>query len=864
LSWLLALAVCLPIAAHLSVAIAGPPQFEADVVPILRAYCWKCHGCEGRAGHLDMRSLPLLLAGGKSGPAIQRGNLAGSLLLQKLDSGAMPPGKELKPTAVHLATLRAWIEAGAPANYEGGPLTAEESPTISQTDRQSWAFRPPVRPAIPNVPEPQRLRSPIDAFLLAQLDHRGLTYSAEAERITLVRRLHLDLIGLPPGPGEVEQFLSDPSPDSYERLVDKLQASPHYGERWGRHWLDAAGYVDTIGTDNDATIIEERERIWMYRDYVVRAFNTGKPFDRFLQEQIAGDELAEWRGAAEFTPEITELLVATGFLRQAADVTYAPELNTADIRHQVLFDTVQIFSTSVLGLSLHCAQCHTHKFDPLGHADYYKLAAFFAPAYDPQNWKHSKERSLADVAPRQQQEIDAQNAAADRQIAGLQQQINALRESFRLRIFEAKLATLPEAVRADTKAALETPADQRSDVQKYLVEKLGPAVNVSPPEVDAGLDDATRQKSADLNSQINKLSASKRTYGKIQALWDLGGPPPTYLLRRGYYQTPGPAVQAGVPAILDDPERPFSLPSPGADSSGYRTALAQWLTRGDHPLTGRVFVNRMWQQLFGRGIVATPENFGSSGAPPTHPELLDWLATEFAEKDWSIKRLQRRLLESSAYRQTSAAPRGEQATIDPENRWLWRMPLRRLESEIVRDSILAVSGALDPALGGPPVPLKANPDGSVAIDVAKLAKPTSQFRRSLYVFSRRNYHLSELNAFDQPTVAHNCTRRMPTAVVQQSLALLNSPFMAAEADRFAQRVRQEGGAGVAEQIETAFRLALGRGPEEEELSAAQELLTKQTARFKELVGQTEEAAGASALGSLCQMLLNTNEFLYAP
>jgi hypothetical protein len=254
-------AVYVALAFALPSSAAEPPKFETDIVPILRAYCWKCHGSEGRAAGLDMRSLPLLLAGGKSGPAIQRGNLAGSLLLRKLESGEMPPEKELKPTAAHLATLRVWIEAGAPANYEGGPLTAEESPPISQTDRQSWAFRSPARSPIPEVSGAHRLCSPIDAFLLTKLESRGLAFSAEAEPAALVRRLHLDLIGLPPEPADVEQFLNDRSPDAYERLVDRLLASPHYGERWGRHWLDAAGYVDTIGTDNDATIIEERERI---------------------------------------------------------------------------------------------------------------------------------------------------------------------------------------------------------------------------------------------------------------------------------------------------------------------------------------------------------------------------------------------------------------------------------------------------------------------------------------------------------------------------------------------------------------------------------------------------------------------------
>ena len=850
-------------------------RFESDVVPILRAYCWKCHGCEGRAADLDMRSLPLLMAGGKSGPAIEPGSAAQSRLIAKLEAGSMPPRGELKPTAEHLATLRAWLDHGAAADYQGGLLSPEEAPTITADDRQWWAFRKPVRGSLPEVHHRERLSSPIDAFLVSQLEQRGLAYSPEASPTVLVRRVHLDLIGLPPEPAEVQAFLADLSPDAYERLVDRLLASPHFGERWGRHWLDAAGYVDTIGTDNDATIIEERERIWKYRDYVVRSLNADKPLDRFLLEQIAGDELADWRSAEELTPEIEEQLVATGFLRQAADVTYAPELNTADIRHQVLFDTVQIFSSNVLGLSLHCAQCHTHKFDPLGHADYYRLAAIFAPAYDPQRWKHSKERFLADVSPRQQKEIDEHNAAVDRQVAALQQEVAAAREPFRLKLFEAKLATLPEAVRADTKAALETPAEKRSDVQKYLVEKLGPVVNVTPAEIDQALDEAARQKAAELNGRISALAGTKRSYDKIQALWDLNAPPPTYLYRRGDYQTPGPAVSPGVPAVLDDPDDPFILPTPeaGAPTSGYRTALARWVTRADHPLTARVFVNRAWQQLFGRGIVSTPDNFGLSGAEPTHPELLDWLAVEFVapaggQTGWNTKRLLRRMLESSAYRQASAAPAGgasaHSESIDPDNTLLWRMPLRRLESEIVRDSILAVSGALDPAAGGPPVPLKANPDGSVIIDLARQATPTSQFRRSLYVFSRRNYHLSELNVFDQPAVSHNCTRRLPTAVVLQSLSLLNSPFIAEQAERFAARVQHEAGDDESRQIAAAFQHALGRLPTNDERTAAEELLAKQKMRHRAQAGHDEVAASAAALKNLCHMLLNANEFLYAP
>jgi cytochrome c553 len=843
-------------------------MFEPDIVPILRAYCWKCHGGEGRAAELDMRSLPLLMKGGMSGPAIVRGSADGSRLFQKLAEGQMPPpGEALRPTEAHRATLRHWLDNGAPATYEGGPLSHDELPEITDGDRAWWAFRRPVRPAVPAIRQRDRVRTPIDAFVLQPLERNGLTLSPEADRVMLVRRLCADLIGLPPTPADIDTFVNDSTPNAFEALVDRLLASPHYGERWGRHWLDAAGYVDTIGSDNDAGIIDERERIWKYRDYVVRSFNADKPFDRFLQEQLAGDELVDWRHALHFTPEIEEALIATGFLRQAADVTYAPELNTADIRHQVLYDTVQIVAGNLIGLTVHCAQCHSHKFDPVSQADYYRLAAFFTPAYDVQNWKHPKERFLPDVSETNKQSIDQHNAEVDRQIADLRAQIAAIRVPFEQRVFESKLAVLPEAIRADTKIAVQTPADKRSEIQKYLVEKFEAQLKVTPAEVDQALDDDARAKSAKLNEPIAGLEASRRSYGRIQALWDVGPPPPAYLYRRGDYQTPGAELTAGVPTVLDDPAQPFQLPVPGPEdeSSGYRTALARWLTRPDHPLTARVFVNRVWQQFFGRGIVATPDNFGASGALPSHPELLDWLATEFVRRAWSVKHLLRLIVTSSVYRQSSA-PDTDSAgpDVDPENVLLWRMPLRRLDSEAVRDAILTVSGDLEQTMGGPPVPLKPNPDGSVEIDTTKLPAPGDQYRRSLYLFCRRNYQLTELSVFDQPVVAHNCTRRMNTAVVLQSLTLLNGPFVFAAAERFAERVKQSAGADESKRIETAFRLALGRLPGPEEAAAGLELLARQAAAYQNQNGTPLDQAADAALANLCQMLLNTNEFLYIP
>ncbi len=850
------------------------PVFERDVVPILKAYCWKCHGAEGRAAGLDMRTLPFLLAGGKHGPAVVRGSAEKSLLFQKLSSRQMPPGKELKPTEEHVATVRRWIESGAGALYVGGSLTEEQAPPVTADDRNWWAFRKPVRPAVPAVKQLGRVRTPIDAFLLKKLEDNRLDFSPDAEQATLIRRLFLDLTGLPPSLDEVETFLADRSPNAYEKLVDRLLASPHYGERWGRHWLDAAGYVDTIGSDNDASIINPRVSVWKYRDYVIRAVNDDKPFDRFLLEQLAGDELIDWRNAEVFTPQIRELLIATGFLRQAADVTYAPELNTADIRHQVLYDTIQIVSSNFLGLTLHCAQCHSHKFDPIPQADYYRLAAIFAPAYDSQNWKHSKQRFLHNVSAEEKRPIDAKNAMADRQIGELKKQIAEVRRPFEQSLLEEKLKAIPEPIRADTLAAITTEAEKRNAVQKYLTENLGPLLKVMPEEVDKKLDETAKRKTTELDKQIANVASTKQDYGKIQALWDLGPPPPSYLFRRGNYSTPGPQVTAAVPVVLDDPDDPFVIPKPqpGSSSSGYRTALARWLTKSDHPLTARVFVNRIWQHYFGRGIVATPANFGASGALPTHPELLDWLATELVRGGWSVKQLHWLILTSTAYRQSSMIldfglrivdSETNPQSIDPENRLWWRMPLRRLESEIVRDAVLSVSGALNLAQSGPPVPLKPNPDGSVEIDLAKLADPQDRFRRSLYIFARRNYQLSELNVFDQPIVAHNCTRRTSSAVVLQSLTMLNGKFIFEQSKRFARRVAQSVGEDEQQRIVRAFRLALSRSPTAEEIELSHELLHRQIQRYRdENKNLTSQQAADKALIDLCQMLLNTNEFLY--
>ena len=860
---------------------------ENDITPILFAYCLSCHGSEDRKADLDLRTLPLMLRGGKSGPAIVIGSAEKSLLFQKLESNQMPPGDGLRPTDAHLETIRRWIDSGAKAYYRGGPIDEEADPPLTDEDRSWWSFRPAQRPPVPRVRSADRVRSSVDAFVLARLEEHDLTFNIDADPITLVRRVYLDLTGLPPSPEQMDRYLADPAPDRYQRLVDRLLASPEYGARWARHWLDAAGYVDVHGGDNDHGIIKLLDGIWRYRDYVIDAFNDDLPYDRFLTEQIAGDELVEWRNAEEYDDAIHRLLIATGFLRLAADKTGegVGDLDNGPIRHQVVNETLVNFGTNVLGLTLHCAQCHSHKYDPISHRDYYRLRALIAPAFNRQNWINSKERQLHMIPEARFKQINARNVEIDAEIKQLEQQVDDIRSQIGQRIRTEKLPQIPAPVRADTDQALTTPDDKRTAVQKYLAQKLGPLLNVTDAEIDQAQDDPARPDLDTTNARIADLKAERHEPDKIQALWDVGPPPTQYILRRGNFQTPGAVVLPGVISVLDARDSPFQLPDaqPDQPTSGYRTALAAWLTRPDHPLTARVFVNRVWQHYFDRGIVETVDNFGRSGAVPSHPRLLDWLATEFVQSGWQIKNLHRLIVNSTVYRQASrwtpdgrigfqsvpdesqtlSTNQNDPLEVDSENRLLWRMPLRRLDSEVIRDSILAVSGKLDRTCGGPPVPVKAVDGGIVEIDTEKMPTPTSAFRRTIYVVSRRNYHMAELRVFDQPSVATNCTQRTKSAVVLQSLTLLNGRFTQQHSEYFAERVKQPAGEDEQQRIETAFRLALSRGPTTEEFALGKTLIARQTTLYREAdQALTSPAAANLALRDLCQMLLNSSRFLY--
>jgi hypothetical protein len=681
--------------------------------------------------------------------------------------------------------------------------------------------------------------------LLVRLEEKGLKFSSPADKSTLLRRAFLDLHGLPPNPADVADFLADAAPDAFARRVDRLLASPRFGERWGRHWLDVVGYADTVGFDTDANGIILSDGKWKYRDYVIAAFNADKPYDRFLTEQLAGDELVDWRNAPRFTPEIRDDLIATGYLRTARDQTHEPESNIPLSYYSVLHDTVEMVGSSLFGLTLNCARCHSHKFDPIPHRDYYRMMALFTPAYNPQHWKpvyswkpDIKDRALLDVSSAEKAEIDRLNSAVDHDVASMQSRM-------------------------------------------------------SQPQ-------CTPQLKASLKRQIAQRAAARRQFGRIQAIYDVGPAPVTNLLTRGQFETPGPEVQPGFLSALCDSEQSavFNGARSNPVDSGRRTALARWVTQKDSRAAGlvaRVMVNRIWQHLFGEGLVRTPENFGVQGEAPTHPELLEWLSAEFmTDAQWRIKPLIREMLLSAAYQQSSqtvgqadfgALPSGlslrvedsraaslpvvssgqvtaKATTVDPENKFLWRMPTKRLEAEVIRDCVLAVSGRLDSTMGGPPVLLVARPDGLVVVDDSKLKRPADANKRSVYLLSRRAYNLSLLTVFDRPLFAVNCPKRDASVIPLQSLTMLNDKFVADEAEHFAGRVADTSPHAADAEVRSAFSMALGRLPNDAEIRRCSGYLSGQHDAMK-LVGESDHNASRSALVELCHTLFNTSEFLYA-
>ncbi len=806
------------------------PQRAAQV---FQKNCVACHGAALKMSNLDLRTREAILRGGERGAAVVPNYPEKSLLyllVSHQQKPAMPPGKKL--STEEMGVLRLWILAGAvlpevdPQELDRkAQLAALEERPITDQERQFWAFRAPELRVPPPVNQRGWVRNPIDAFLLAGMESKGLHPSPPADRWTLIRRAYLDLLGLPPTPDEVAAFVQDASPDAYDRLIDRLLASPHYGERWGRHWLDLVRYADSGGFEFD----RDRSHAWRYRDYVIRSFNEDKPYDRFIREQLAGDEIV---------PPSEEAIIATGFLR------LQPENNIQNERTRMdeLDDILGTSSLAFLGMTVGCARCHDHKFDPIPQKDYYRMQSIFFSTRVVEHPLVSREEVRRHTA--EQERIDAVQAP-------LKEAVKALEKPYRDRLYEQEMAKLPEYMRV----AWQTPPEERTEGQRLNARQIQDALEKEIGEelIVAVLSPQDKARHEKLKAEMEDYEKQRpKPYPRAMAIGEHGRDPlPSYFLHRGNPAGKGSLMSPGVLSVAWDGEFAFPGPPEGARSSWRRRAFADWIASPENPLTSRVMVNRLWQHHFGAGIVATPSNFGQTGQRPTHPRLLDWLALQFVENGWSLKAMHRLMMTSQAYRMASD-DLPENVEIDPENRFFWRMPRRRLEAETVRDSILAVAGNLDHAMGGPGVFPFIDPGLFQASSERNWpGRPDddpSTWRRSIYVFAKRSIRYPLFEAFDQPDMISSCDVRNRSTTAPQALLLMNNAFVLLQANFFAERLQREAGEEVARQVDRGFLLALSRLPSETERTQARSFVESSPA----------------GLVDFCQTLLNLNEFLYRP
>jgi hypothetical protein len=715
-------------------------------------------------------------------------------------------------------------------------------------DRGHWAYRPVVRPSLPAVRG--TCRTGVDRFILTALEARKVQPAPKADRLTLIRRVSFDLTGLPPTVAEVDAFVLDRSPTAYERMVERYLASPRYGERWGKYWLDAAGYADSNGYFNADS---DRPLAYRYRDYVIRAFNADKPYDRFVREQLSGDELVGFTPDGDVTPGMVEALTATHFLRNAPDGTGESDGNPDEVRTDrftVLEGNLQNVMSCLLGVTIQCARCHSHKFEPVSQAEYYSLQALFFPVYNPDRWIVPKDRVVTIASRAERARWQRRNDLVERQVKALQGGLSAFATALREQLVDERLKGLDAAVRDKVRQALATTDKKRTAEQQRLLKVHAKAVTISDADLAkrfteyAALRDRVRktvaQRQKDRPPPLDRLAAFVESDPK---------PPVHHILRRGQHTRPDREVQPGVPAAFSTKANTFRIEPrpPGRVSTGRRTAFTRWVTSPENPLFARVMVNRIWQHHFGTGLVSTPDNLGRSGARPSHPELLDFLAAEFVRSGYSIKAMHRLILNSAVYRQAST-PRD-----DVEDRWLARFPLRRLDAEALRDAMLHVSGELQTRMGGPYVPSRRTKEGTVEVD----EKVAGARRRSVYLQQRRTQVVTLLQLFDAPALVGTCGKRSVSTVPLQPLALLNSAWVRTRARALARRLDREAGADAAKRLTLAFRLACGRPPVEEELVACRSFLDRQRQSYaKEKDGEQRTWA------DLCQMVLATNAFLY--
>ncbi len=708
-----------------------------------------------------------------------------------------------------------------------------------------WSLRPPRCSPLPAVSASGQAHNPIDRFTLSRLEAKGLTLSPEADRKTLIRRLTFGLTGLPPTPQEVEAFLSDPRPDAYERLVDRLLASRRYGEQWGRHWLDVVRYSDTMGFERD----ELRPTAWRYRDYVIAAFNKDKPYDQFLREQLAGDELAGERSDAA----AEEMRIATGYLRVGPwDSTKDTNLDSPILqRDEMLTDLVNTTASGFLGLTFTCCKCHDHKYDPFLQADHFRLRAYFAavefadfPLTHTDQGRAQVQSQIsrleAELGPLTKEQAELESAAVQR--------LGARRLAFA----QAVLPLLEQSPFALAQEAY----------KPVLQEMLKRSLQIKVSDAIAGLPEKEKRHYEKVKADVGQARARKELWHALGIQENPGKVPPTRILRQGDFRKPTDEVQPGIPALFNPAT---AAVTPKGRSTGRRTALAEWIVSRQNPWTARVMVNRIWQHHFGVGLVATPDDFGYSGARPSNQPLLDWLAVEFMENGWSIKHIQRLIVTSATYRQASAIDPRKKA-IDPDNTLLWRQNVQRLDAESLRDTLLCVSGRLQPICTGPAhwptVPeemIRANPNIDEETDRPQgyYTEPDAEADvRSVFLVRKRSIPSPFLQAFNQPDPACTCGRRDVSIVAPQALMLLNDPFGVRMARALADRLLRESG-DEQQQVERLFRLTLSRPPTDEEKS----LVLRELSRLRAVHGQSTDARRA-ALADVCLALVNTNEFIF--
>lgn len=756
-----------------------------------------------------------------------------------------------------LATYSAWA-------VDESPLAALES--YSSVDREHWAFQPVSRPDPATVRRPEWVHGPIDRFLLADLETLDLSPAPAADRVSLIRRLTFDLIGLPPTPEEVKNFLEDPTPMAMEHLVDRLMASPRYGERWAQHWLDLAHYADSNGFELDA----ERPDAWRYRDWVIRSLNEDLPFDQFLTLQLAGDESR---------PGDQMALIATGFGRCGPREVVGGNIDPMVRRQSEMTEVTGTVGSVFLGLTIGCARCHDHKFDPLPTTDYYRLQSFFAGAQfvDKSIATEAEKASVAKAKERIEQEV-----------APLRKAMAELEKPYREAIRKSKESVLTQ----EERTLLKKPEKDRDATEKKRVKGLENSVRVTWEDVAEAVhaspaDHARREQ---LKRAIHEIEKTQpRPPASAMALIEPDAKPPmTRVLKRGDVKNPSARVEPRPPGILlsSMPESSFSI-SPTKETSGRRVALANWLTHPNHPLTARVLVNRLWQYHFGRGIVATPNDFGTRGEPPSNPELLDWLASELIRQGWRLKPIHRLIVLSSAYSQSSSVSNPTAASADPDNILLWRMNRRRLEAESLRDAMLAASGELADRMAGPGVlvPIEKEIEDLIFTEQEEVdlwpetRDPREQARRSIYLFRKRNVRYAMFDAFDAPDTQSACPRRETSTHALQALVTLNSEFVLGRAAVLAGRALRDSPDNPRACLDRLYRFSLSRNPRASEVEQALRFLDEQAKLLGEramkqptslatpvppLPADVLDPARAAAWVDLALAMLNRNEFLYIP